>query len=428
MTSALTRLIFTIAVTLSFVVAGLTRAATTNVGVDFNDPNDLGNDFSLVGNPNLNDPNNDVTVVNYDPNSPTIGVNGSGGLDVLNRNQQVALGATNSGSATQPHWAWHLGNAFDFTSPGVTGTVSLDFLPTNKLHDSSNALGVGFGVDPNQYGSGVDDPNAPTTGGILFTLKMKDANTGSNNGTDGSGTQITTGGDVFLGINMQNGIFGNSNNDPNLDSTDPGSGVFQLAYTEGAVAPVGSDGSNPGALGFYNPNEDQFHWHRLEGTFETVGSDDVLATVRLLDLGIDGTATPTVIGTFSADSTDPNYNTPDGDFDSNGIVNGLDFLRWQTDPNGAELADWEENYGMGPAGILLRNEADAYGGFFADQARGPGSNKKNRGSEAVDNFSLAYDDGVPLVISSPNVVPEPSSLFLFGMTLMMAGFQRQRRH
>lgn len=423
MTKALNRFAVVSALTLSLLIVTAGQAAITNVDVDFNNAGDLTSQFSLVGNP-LDDPNA-VTVVNYDPNNPTIGVNGTGGLDVLNRNQQVALGATNSGQATQAHWAWHLGNAFDFSSAGVSGTVSVDFLPTNKLHSSSNALGIGFGIDPNQYGTGLDDPNAPTTGGILFTLKMKDANTGSSNGTDGSGTQIATGGDIFLGINMQNGIFGNSNNDPNLDSTDVGSGVFHLAYTEGAIAPVGSDSSNPGALGFYNPNEDQFHWHRLEGTFQTVGTENVLASVSLIDLGLDGTSTPTVIGTFAADSSDPNYNSPDGDFDTNGIVDAQDFLAWQLDPSVGDLADWEANYGSSAQGIIIRNETDAYGGFFADQARGPSSNKKNRGADAVDNFRIIYDDGLPLV-ASIGVVPESSTALLVGATLLAACVTRRR--
>ena len=35
-----------------------------------------------------------------------------------------------------------------------------------------------------------------------------------------------------------------------------------------------------------------------------------------------------------------------GDFDSNGIVDGSDFLDWQRDPNVGLLSDWENNYGM----------------------------------------------------------------------------------
>ena len=37
--------------------------------------------------------------------------------------------------------------------------------------------------------------------------------------------------------------------------------------------------------------------------------------------------------------------TPDGDFDFNGEVNGLDFLLWQRDPSVGLLSDWEANYG-----------------------------------------------------------------------------------
>ena len=34
-----------------------------------------------------------------------------------------------------------------------------------------------------------------------------------------------------------------------------------------------------------------------------------------------------------------------GDFDENGLVNGLDFLRWQNDISVGDLVDWESNYG-----------------------------------------------------------------------------------
>ena len=35
-----------------------------------------------------------------------------------------------------------------------------------------------------------------------------------------------------------------------------------------------------------------------------------------------------------------------GDFDLNGVVNGLDFLLWQLDPSIGSLADWQTNYGQ----------------------------------------------------------------------------------
>jgi len=45
-----------------------------------------------------------------------------------------------------------------------------------------------------------------------------------------------------------------------------------------------------------------------------------------------------------------NYGTSNsqlaGDFDLNGEVNGFDFLLWQRDPSVGSLADWEANYGM----------------------------------------------------------------------------------
>ncbi len=36
-----------------------------------------------------------------------------------------------------------------------------------------------------------------------------------------------------------------------------------------------------------------------------------------------------------------------GDFDGNGVVDGLDFLEWQRNPGVGDLADWEANYGVG---------------------------------------------------------------------------------
>jgi hypothetical protein len=39
--------------------------------------------------------------------------------------------------------------------------------------------------------------------------------------------------------------------------------------------------------------------------------------------------------------------TQPGDFDGNGIVDGHDFLKWQLDPSVGSLTDWEANYGMG---------------------------------------------------------------------------------
>ena len=36
-----------------------------------------------------------------------------------------------------------------------------------------------------------------------------------------------------------------------------------------------------------------------------------------------------------------------GDFDRSGVVDGLDFLLWQTNPSVGDLSDWENNYGAG---------------------------------------------------------------------------------
>jgi hypothetical protein len=36
-----------------------------------------------------------------------------------------------------------------------------------------------------------------------------------------------------------------------------------------------------------------------------------------------------------------------GDFDSDGDVDGRDFLAWQRNPSVGDLSDWQENYGTG---------------------------------------------------------------------------------
>ena len=42
----------------------------------------------------------------------------------------------------------------------------------------------------------------------------------------------------------------------------------------------------------------------------------------------------------------PKTFTP-GDFNTDGVVDGADFLLWQRDPGVGSLADWETNYGVG---------------------------------------------------------------------------------
>jgi hypothetical protein len=41
-----------------------------------------------------------------------------------------------------------------------------------------------------------------------------------------------------------------------------------------------------------------------------------------------------------------------GDFDADGDVDGRDFLAWQRDPNVADLADWQNNYGMSSLAVV----------------------------------------------------------------------------
>jgi len=51
------------------------------------------------------------------------------------------------------------------------------------------------------------------------------------------------------------------------------------------------------------------------------------------------------LATWEANYGIPNSQLP-GDFNGNGIVDGEDFLLWQLDPSVGPLSDWEANYGM----------------------------------------------------------------------------------
>jgi hypothetical protein len=44
-----------------------------------------------------------------------------------------------------------------------------------------------------------------------------------------------------------------------------------------------------------------------------------------------------------------------GDFDGDGDVDGRDFLAWQRNPSGGDLADWQNNYGVG--GVIAASTA-----------------------------------------------------------------------
>ncbi len=63
-----------------------------------------------------------------------------------------------------------------------------------------------------------------------------------------------------------------------------------------------------------------------------------IAILRLYDRALDDVR---VTAAYELITTTP------GDFDGNGVVDGLDFLEWQRNPGVGDLADWEANYGAG---------------------------------------------------------------------------------
>ena len=270
--------------------------------IDFNTPGDLAANFTLSGTSNLDE-------------VASGGTGNTGALDVKQK-----TGGVDPPAAV---WASFDPLPIDFTAAGDVITISMDFLPSAKLADGGNAIRLGIVT---ASGNALDGPAAQ--------LKLADANEGSGNSIG-----IPTGNQVEIGLNLQDGFFGNS--------------TLSLAYDESGVDPD---------TNLYNPNDDQLHWHRLVGTFSLIGTDGIDGKVELFDLGTNGTSVPSLIGDFT-------ISRPDG---TGGV-------------------------GAGP-----RSDSEVFSAFYADQGL---QNKKNRGADIVDNFSVT-------------VVPEPASLALLVVGLL----------
>ena len=147
---------------------------------------------------------------------------------------------------------------------------------------------------------------------------------------------IKTNDQVFLVLNGHYHVGGGENHQVSLN--DYGRPVFEVLqnyqdYYFGWMRLVNFDFPND-RLSFetYSPVLDSYQ----TDTVEQVGSR---ASQFDLEIDFDARLTPVVT---------------DGDFDENGLVDGLDFLSWQRNPqdvlqSSAELAIWEANYGNSTA-------------------------------------------------------------------------------
>jgi hypothetical protein len=156
----------------------------------------------------------------------------------------------------------------------------------------------------------------------------------------------------------------------------------------------------------------------------------------------------------SLDNQIPDGGALPGDFDSNGTVNGRDFLLWQRNSSVGSLADWKANYGSsGGSGIgsgwteaggsnanLLAEyflDADAYtlannasfslGNIFNTATFGAGNSGDLTFSVEMPNGYLAVGEVVYVnsLMAISSIVPEPSSLvMLVGAALLLVNRRR----
>ncbi len=106
-----------------------------------------------------------------------------------------------------------------------------------------------------------------------------------------------------------------------------------------------------------------------------------------------------------------------GDFDLNGVVNGLDYLLWQQDPNVGLLSDWETNYGTGVsqlAGDFNFNGIVDGEDFLLWQS--------NPSVGLLSDWEAYYGFVTPLSATSATsaAVPEPTTCTLAALYLAMS--------
>ncbi len=110
-----------------------------------------------------------------------------------------------------------------------------------------------------------------------------------------------------------------------------------------------------------------------------------------------------------------------GNFDGNGVVDGLDFLLWQRDQSVGSLADWEANYGMPIPQLAgdFTGDGKVDGNDFLLWQRDP-----SVGSLAF--WKTNYGMGAPLSAASSSV-PEPNSILLLAAGAAGLGMWRKKR-
>jgi hypothetical protein len=108
-----------------------------------------------------------------------------------------------------------------------------------------------------------------------------------------------------------------------------------------------------------------------------------------------------------------------GDFDSDGDVDGRDFLTWQRDPSVGSLVDWQTGYADGVPHVSgdFDNDGDVDGRDFLEWQRGNSSSALSA-PDLVD-WQNNYGSGT----LSASTVPEPSYLAI----LMGVVFLKRRR-
>jgi hypothetical protein len=156
----------------------------------------------------------------------------------------------------------------------------------------------------------------------------------------------------------------------------------------------------------------------------------------------------------SLDNQIPDGGTTPGDFDSNGTVNGRDFLLWQRNPSVGSLADWQSNYGNSGGGgigsgwteaggsngnLLAEDVLDEEGYTLANNASFSLGNIFNLATFGAGNpgdltFSVEMPNGylavgevvyVNSALAAATAIPEPGSAALLVGAMLVATFRRR---
>jgi len=150
-------------------------------------------------------------------------------------------------------------------------------------------------------------------------------------------------------LSLQDGGLVTVANDVFFDTGTNGEGILEIGF--------GPDG--PGFLDITG-NLTIRERSTLEISLDANANLLVGEFIKIVEFGGDRTGVfTTIVGNYLGNGFgfEMHYNPHDitleflsvlpGDFDVNGIVDGLDFLKWQRDPTIGQLSDWQSNYGMG---------------------------------------------------------------------------------